>query len=185
MKYIFIDLGAYDGDSIDYFLHKAEGLPVAASKFKIYAFEPNPKFLSGLDELMDSTPQIAQISNSAAWIKDDYIEFAVDQADDPMGSTLMRGKAEIWGKSKKQKMYTFDFSEWVQQFENDYVIVKMDIEGAEFPILNKMIDDGTLTIMNQLWCEFHPNKVREYTTTDKLELMQKIRDHGVELTEWH
>lgn len=185
MKYIFIDLGAYDGDSIQFFLNKAQDLPAPASKFAIYAFEPNPKFFLKLNELMDVTPQIKQISNQAAWIEDGEKQFAVDQAADPMGSTLMQSKVEIWNKSKIQTMQTFDFSDWIKQFTNDYVIVKCDCEGAEFPILYKMIQDGTLTIMDQLWCEFHPNKVREYTTTDKLELMQQIRDHGVELTEWH
>lgn len=185
MKHIFIDLGAYDGDSIHYFLNKAENLPVPASKFKIYAFEPNPKFFLELNKLMDITPQIMRISNQAAWIEDGSKEFAVDQADDPMGSTLMRGKAEIWAKSKVQTMQTFDFTEWVQQFADDYVIVKCDIEGAEFPIFNKMLKDGTIGMINQLWCEFHPNKVREYTTTDKINLMAAIRAAGVELTEWH
>ncbi len=185
MKYIFIDLGAYDGDSIQYFLTKAQDLPAPASQFAIYAFEPNPKFFMKLNELMDTTPQIKQISNQAAWIEDGTMEFAVDQAADPIGSTLMKGKQEIWGKAKKQTVQTFDFSDWITQFANDYVIVKCDCEGAEFPILYKMIREGTLTIMDQLWCEFHPNKVREYTTTDKLQLMQDIRNAGVDLTEWH
>ena len=48
-----------------------------------------------------------------------------------------------------------------------------------------MIDDGTLTIINTLYCEFHPNKVIEYTTTDKINLMKDIRDLGVNLVEWH
>ncbi len=185
MKYIFIDLGAYDGDSIQFFLTKAQDLPAPASKFAIYAFEPNPKFFLKLNELMDVTPQIKQISNQAAWIEDGEKQFAVDQAAGPMGSTLMQSKVEIWNKSKIQTMQTFDFTEWVQQFEKQYVIVKMDIEGAEFPILNKMLQDKTIGAINELWCEFHPNKVREYTTTDKNELMAAVRAAGVKLVEWH
>ncbi len=185
MRYIFVDLGAFDGDTIDYFLHKAEGLPAKASRFRIYAFEPNPKFFVRLSELMDSTPQIKQISNQAAWIEDCEMEFAVDQAESPMGSTLMPGKREMWSKSAKQKVQAFNFPEWLEQFVDDYVIVKCDIEGAEFVIFDKMLKDGTLNLMDELWCEFHPNKVREYTTTHKNELMADIRAAGVNLKEWH
>jgi len=180
MRHIFIDLGAYDGDSIRYFLKSPESL-----KYEIYAFEPNPKFVAKLKAMKKANSNIKQVSNEAAWIEDGTMDFAVDQASDPMGSTLMKGKAEIWQKSQVETMITFDFSEWIKQFADDYVIVKMDIEGAEFPILDKMIKNNTLTIVKELWCEFHPNKVREYTTTDKINLMQTIRDHGVKLTEWH
>lgn len=181
MRKIFVDLGAYDGDSIRYFMSRPD-----AREYDIYAFEPNRKFHQQLADLWLEYPNIVLLSQEAAWIEDTQLEFAVDQAESPMGSTLMPGKVEMWDKSVKQTVQAFDFPTWLEQFaDDDYVIVKMDCEGAEFPILYKMLKDGNITVMNELWCEFHPNKVREYTTTDKLELMQDIRNTGVELTEWH
>ena len=38
-----------------------------------------------------------------------------------------------------------DLSLWIQEntYKDDYVILKLDVEGAEFDILRKMIKDGT------------------------------------------
>jgi hypothetical protein len=64
---------------------------------------------------------------------------------------LMPGKREMWAKAAKQKVQAFNFPEWLEQFRDDYVIVKCDIEGAEFIIFDKMLKDGTLNLMNELW----------------------------------
>ena len=50
-----------------------------------------------------------------------------------------------------------DFSRWLSaNFSiRDYIIVKMDIEGAEYEVLEKMIRDGTLQMVNELYVEFH------------------------------
>lgn len=200
MRYIFIDLGAYNGDSIKEFMDLSKAgestqffqsppeLPVRPSEFEIYAFEPNPKFFPALATLMEEY-NIAEVHNAAAWIDEGTHEFAIDPSPDtPYGSTLMKAKEEVWAKSSKAdnivELHTIDFSEWIKQFKDDYVIVKMDIEGAEFPILEKMLNDGTHKIMNQLWCEFHPNKVRTYTTIYKDDLVARLRK-DIKVEEWH
>jgi len=50
-----------------------------------------------------------------------------------------------------------DFSRWVlDNFkEDDHIIVKMDIEGAEFRVLVKMIHDGSINYINELYVEWH------------------------------
>ena len=42
-------------------------------------------------------------------------------------------------------MPTIDLSEWIKKHttKDDYVILKLDVEGAEFGILDKMLEDGT------------------------------------------
>merc|ERR1719171_1225184 len=39
--------------------------------------------------------------------------------------------------------------------QEDYVVVKMDIEGAEFPILNKLMDSGQGCLIDVLAWECH------------------------------
>lgn len=181
MKHIFVDLGAFDGDSIRSFMQMKD-LPVEPSKFSIFAFEPNPKFEQALKELQKSLENFIMFRPEAAWIEEGTMTFAKDEAESPMGSTLMKSKAEIWGKASHIEVKTFDFTEYVKQFIDDYLIVKMDIEGAEFPILQKMHDEGTDSIMNELWVEMHPNKVRDYTTTYSNELKAKLR---CIVKDWH
>jgi len=60
----------------------------------------------------------------------------------------------------------------------------MDVEGSEFPILEKMLKDDTAKYMNQLWVEMHPNKVREYTSIDSNNLIERLKQH-TEVELWH
>ena len=50
-----------------------------------------------------------------------------------------------------------DFSEWVKNNfkKEDYIILKMDIEGAEFNVLPKMIANDTLSYVNKMIIEWH------------------------------
>lgn len=184
MRYVFADLGAYTGDSIIKFMRK-RNLPLEPKYFNIYAFEPNPDLFTELHPLMERFDNIMSIDTGAAWVKDEVRQFAVDKTATPLGSTLMPGKVNIWDRFDKYEVHCFDFSEWIKQFKNDYVIVKMDIEGAEFPVLEKMLADGTASIMDQLWVEMHPNKVREYTTTDSKKLLKRVKKAGVKVSVWH
>lgn len=179
---VFIDLGCYDGDTIEEFKNWRKLAFPDKEDWIIYAFDPNPKWIDKWETMKDGK---TFFNLKAAWIENTEMDFAVDSSDTPLGSTLMPGKHKIWDKSKKITVQAFDFSEWVKQFKDDYIVVKMDTEGAEFPILDKMIKDGTITIPDKLLVEFHPNKVIEYTTEFKNKLVQLIKDLNVDILEWH
>lgn len=183
MKYIYVDLGAYNGDTFLSFMANTD-LPVAPEEFEIYLVEPNPAFTAILTKLADKFDNIKEVKSEAAWTDDGFIEFAQDTNLLAYGSTVMKAKENIWNTMPHIKVRCFDFSNWIKQFKNDYLIVKMDIEGAEFPILEKMIKDKTIKLINQLWVEMHPNKVREYTSIDSDDLIERVRKH-TEVTLWH
>lgn len=179
---VFIDCGAYDGDSIEEFRNWRKVSFVDKEDWTIHAFEPNPKFDHNLKKKADSK---TFIHKKAVWIEDTELQFAVDQTKSPLGSTLMSGKTNIWDTMPKIKVQAFDFSKWLKQFKDDFVVVKMDIEGAEFKVLEKMMADDTDKIPSVMMVEFHPNKVREYTTTYKNNLISKLQERGVNIKEWH
>lgn len=182
MASIFVDVGAYSGDTVEQFFNwgKVIGDP---KDFKIYAFEPNPNIYDGIKLLAQQKDNVI-FSDMAAWVFDGEIDFAVDDSNTPLGSTLESSKTSIWDNNKHIKVKCFDFSEWIKQFEGDYVIVKMDIEGAEFEVLEKMLKDDTVKIIDKLMCEFHPNKVTNYTTDDKNDLIKRLKEY-TEVIEWH
>lgn len=179
---VFIDLGAYSGDSIEEFKNWSKLSFPDKENWQLYAFEPNPKFREYWD---NQTHNNLTFSNMAAWTEDTEIEFAVDQTDTPLGSSLMQSKKKVWDNSPKIKVQAFNFSEWLKQFKDDFVVLKMDIEGAEFKVLDKMISDNTDKIPYVMMVEFHPNKVTDYTTLDKNRLIGKLQKRGVNVKEWH
>lgn len=179
MRKIFIDLGAYNGDTIKQFFNWGHLLG-DPKEFEIYAFEPNPEFKDQLIELADQKGNIL-IDPRAAWIKDGVIDFMPDQ----LGSTVMKSKKN-WDDTKAIKVPCVDFSSWIKRFGLIAdITVKMDIEGAEFPILEKMLNENTIDLVNGLWVEFHHNKVTDYTTTYKNELVERIKKRVLNFWEWH
>lgn len=179
MKKIFIDLGAYTGDTIEQFFNWGHLLG-DPKEFEIHAFEPNPKFHKKLKILAEQKSRVTIYPN-VAWVKDGTIDFVPDN----LGSTVMKSKVN-WDQEKAVQVPCIDFSKWLEQFDfADLVIVKMDIEGAEFPVLEKLLKDRTINLIDHLWVEFHPNKVTEYTTTDKNELVEKLQRQVPNFWEWH
>lgn len=178
---IFIDCGAYNGDSIEEFKNWRKIAFPDKEDWKLYAFEPNPKFKQ---YWANQTHENLTFCDDAVWIKNEVIDFLVDQGSEPLGSSLMMSKKNV-ANAPKIKVTAFDFSKWLTQFKNDFVVLKMDIEGAEFPLLDKMITDGTITIPDWLMVEFHPNKVAEYNSRDKEAFIERIKNLKVRILEWH
>ena len=58
---------------------------------------------------------------------------------------------------KTIKVKAIDFGQWLKNNyrKEDVVFVKMDIEGAEYPVLEKMLKDGSMTYVDRLYIEFH------------------------------
>lgn len=50
-----------------------------------------------------------------------------------------------------------DFSAWLDEHfaDGDKPVVKIDIEGAEYPLLERMISDGTDGLVSELLIEWH------------------------------
>jgi hypothetical protein len=53
-----------------------------------------------------------------------------------------------------------DFSAWLRRTvgPDDHVVVKMDIEGAEYPVLTKLLNDGTINLISVLYIEWHHDR---------------------------
>lgn len=181
MRKIFIDCGAHNGDTIEQFFNWIQLIDNPLD-YKIYGFEPNPRFLEDLKRL-ETNKKNVKTSPYAVWTREGEAEFTLDLSDYALGSSLMRSK--VVKNARQTKVHTIDLSEYIAQFEGDEVILKLDVEGAEFEILRKMIIDGTIMIPKLIFCEFHPNKVLEYTTTDKNNLIDQITSLGIKIMEWH
>lgn len=182
MKHVYIDLGCYDGDSVEQFRNWRKLAFNPAIEWEIHAFDPNPAFKEEWDRIKDDSTFFYQ---KAAWVKDGEVLFAIDTETDGIGSTAMTSKKAVWDSGQITSVPCFDFSEWLQQFKGCFVVLKMDIEGAEFPILEKMIADNTDEIVGRLMVEFHANKVSDYTSTDVQNLLAVLRRRGVSVVEWH
>ena len=178
MKRIFIDCGGNVGQWVKKIRsHKSYR---RYRKYIIYSFEPLD-FVS--KEYRDREDII--FSNKAIWVYDGEIDFYIDRRIQnnpkccPTGNTIIKKKKTgHLDKEHPIKVPCLDFSKWIiENFDKeDYIILKMDIEGAEYKVLNKMIKHKSIEYINELMIEFHRNKIRlEQKSHDKL--MEKLRSY--------
>ena len=124
----------------------------------LYGFDPWPALVEG-ETRVDGTRVILQ--RKAAWIDEGEIEFARVRGLRSWDSTVMREKDLRGEWSRRGEIVvvpSFDFSSWLRTLP-ERPIVKMDVEGAEFPILERMIDDGTDLLVTELLIEWHDDKL--------------------------
>ena len=81
-----------------------------------------------------------------------------------------------------------DFCDFLQKTckEEDYVIIKMDIEGSEFYVLPQLIEKNLFHLINDMSVEFHErffepkSKYREL----KEEYKKIFSEHNIIIEEW-
>lgn len=150
----FIDLGAYKGLYIKRFKEGKYYTPDS----KIIAFECNPT-LKGVDY-----GEGVEVVHKCAWVEDGEIKFYISKANPTcvQGSSVYRNK--ITGNLDREnpiKMPCIDFSRYLSELigEDDNLIVKMNIEGAEYKILETLLTDGNIKLINTLFVSFHYKKI--------------------------
>jgi FkbM family methyltransferase len=151
----YIDCGSYEGGTIKRFIESN----YYTSDFNIFAFDPNPRIIQSF------YPDKVIFINKAVWISDGIINFYINTKNIKRQSGSSIIKEKITGSLDKENpiiVNTIDFSLWLKNnfTIDDYLIVKMNIEGAEYDVLNKCINDGTINLINTLFIQFHERKIR-------------------------
>lgn len=180
MKHVFIDCGAWKGDSIIAFrsYHKNQEL------YDIYGFECHPILKKDLRELQKTYN--FKLIEKAAWDKDETIKMFLGMNDDlTQSSSLFKEKKKYIDKKNPVLVESIDFSEWIRSnfSRSDYIICKMNIEGAEYNILEKMIKDKTIEYIDVLYIAWHNHKIKNFPQ-DKHNKIKNFVDSNLRTFEW-
>jgi len=150
---VYVDCGAYKGRTVKAFKETVKN----SEEFAIYAFEPNP-FAKVHKKDREYT-----VFKKAVWIEDGEKKFYTNWKHRAcQGATLLKEKTSGGlDKSKPMMVETVDFGKWIMETfkKDDTIIVKMDIEGAEFTVLPQMIADGSIEYINTLYIETHGDRI--------------------------
>ena len=175
MRKIFLDCGGYNADSVDAFKKSKWYSPDVI----IYSFEPNPRF----KETYKKRPDINFIGK-AVWVKNEEQSFYIAQIRVERGSSIIKGKrGGHLDQEHPIKVQCLDFSKWILDnfTKDDFIVLKMDIEGAEYPVLNKMIEDGSIYYIKKAFIAFHSWLIR-IDKKEHMALMKKLEAiKGLEL----
>jgi len=174
MKYIYIDGGARVGESVGIILDKRIELLNCDS----YMFECNPSHINTLNELKEKNKNYNFIiKEEALWCENCYKDFYIStDIWGDLGCTLKPEKNESLDRDNPIKVKCIDFSEFLLGFDDDsYIIVKLDVEGAEYEILEHLINTNIITKINELYVEFHDG----FFSTNSQTLKEKLTSFNI------
>lgn len=156
---IYIDFGANAGDTI--------AAHLASTRVDhCWGFEPNPTLAQALRERFAA--QAVEIVEMAAWIGSGILPLYLGH---PLSSTIVSGKVALEnhpqyaiGYKRSVDVATVDTATWLYGHvrRDDTVTVKMDIEGAEYPVLRRLLETGAIDLIDELRCEFHAERFPAY-----------------------
>jgi FkbM family methyltransferase len=181
-RHLLLDGGGYNGCSIRRFLKEFDH----EGRFEMVTFEPNDIFAKCYSDFPRH-----RLIQAAVHDRDGFQDFYLDPEDSD-GSTLFRNKLtrETGGNGALDvanpiKVRTIDLSRWVREHTNNfnYVILKLDVEGAEYDILEKMIHDRTIRRIKHLFVEWHWERVGVSRARHE-ELLRALQRRRVPILEW-
>lgn len=195
MKY-FLDFGGHHGEGMMHFIDKYD----IDSSWTIYTFEPNKLSFDILKNNKYKNCNITHI-NKGIWISDTILTFSPEttsetygKMDDGAGSTFLDlndwniKNNGNWGAGTYDKKYdveVLDLSKLLKSLiDVEFLLIKMDIEGSEYPILRKIIKDGTINIIDDIYVEFHDWAMNSETEQTTNELINIISNMGVNIKKW-
>jgi FkbM family methyltransferase len=167
---IFIDCGAHNGCSIKSFSEKYSDY----QEYEVYSFECHG---GRYQELVELGKQINFFSftpsKKAIWISDGLKSFDGWQ---------FRNLTDI---DDNNGIETIDLSQFILNnfSKEDFIVLKFDIEGAEYKVIDKMYNEKSLNYISQIYGELHGPK-RGYTIEDNKNILNQIWDCGLKLFNW-
>ena len=146
---LVIDAGANVGEFTKLFLDKG---------FKVHAFEPDTIALKELKKKCETSKEL-KLYEAAVGLKNErqklyrYRKFDESNPYSTQGSSLLNYRS---GKNKPFiEIKVIDFIEYLKQQTDSISLLKMDIEGIEIDILNKIIDENLHKKIKFIFVETH------------------------------
>lgn len=158
MRKIFLDVGGHRGQTIE---------EVSKSLYSfdtIHCFEPLPKN-SGEITVRFGQVEGLQVHTSGLSDKDAVLTIFEAKAGDLGASTKHLGQPGEWIETECSFVEaTRFFRENIQ--DGDFVLMKLNCEGAECDILNNLIDSGEISKVHNVMIDFDVRKFRGLETEE-------------------
>lgn len=170
---IAIDCGAHVGNVTE---------KMAERGALVYAFEPNPVAFEKLKNRFLNYPNVICM-NQAVWDRKDkislYLEKGANQypIENCVGSSIISNNPYI-NRETSIEVESIDFTEFLNKINKKIKLVKLDIEGAEFDVLKKMINLNLHESIENIVVETHEWLIPELQSEAE-DLKSLISEKGI------
>lgn len=154
---IFIDLGANVGQ---------ETIPAAEMGAIVYAFEPDRDAFQIIQSKTEKYPNV-HLSEKAVWDHASRLRFyqrkeeGLDDLLATQSSSLIVEKTTI-NKDLFYDVETIDIGEFLLNLGEKVKVLKMDVEGAEYTVLNRIFDLELQDRIEYFFVETHADRVNGF-----------------------
>lgn len=168
---MLIDIGCFNGDSPLHFIAD----PQIDS---IVAFDPNPRH-RGIWAAIEAHYPSIKFNQLAISDHNGTAEYSLMPEEKPLGSTISKEKRDF-GSAEVTEVRVKDIAEIV----TEPCWMKLDAEGEEYKILERLIETDKLRLVKKIWLEWHTGKmVNDYKAREEA-IKAEIEKLGIEVKPW-
>lgn len=170
---LVIDCGANVGNITNKF---------AATGATVFAFEPDPIAFAVLSSRFAATSNV-HLFQKGVWDKNETVTLyhhknqTKNELAFTVGSSIKSDKVNVTA-TKTSTIEVVDLIEFMQSLNKKITVIKLDVEGAETEILEKIITTKTYLLFDNLYTETHETKIPGQRQ-NILELRKKIKEEGI------
>jgi len=149
---------------------------------RVIAFEPNPTAYAVLSKRFEAVKDVTCIAKGV-FDRGTFLElyFPKNSEIDPLkasvSSSIFPDKNNI-STDHSANVEVVDIAEVLDSLDESVALMKIDIEGAEYKVLNRLLDTGKISSIGQILVEEHYSKIPSLKV-EREQVMEKITANRV------
>lgn len=187
MANIFLDFGANTGNGLSSFIQKF----YMNKEWIIESFEPDLNILSLFREKFKDTELNIKSHHCAVWKHNGEVDFSTFTKNSEGSSVeylMSKLYTSVYSETNvpSTRVVCRDICDIINQYNSDdSIYVKMDIEGSEFSVIRRLLEDeSACKKIKEMFIEWHTPWLKDETEETKLLLINKLTSYNIGIHNW-
>lgn len=165
------DIGCFNGDSPLHFIAD----PLID---EIQAYDPNPRFRDIWSAIETHYPSI-KFTCAAVSNRNGKANYSLMPEHRPLGSTISQDKRD-YGVAEITEVKCLDIADIITHD----CWVKLDAEGGEYDIIERLIETDKLRFIKKIWLEWHTGKMKRDYSDRQRKIEEELKRLEIEVLPW-
>jgi len=198
MRKILLDCGTHYGQGIK----ELNEIYYFSQGWKIFTWEANPYTYDHFNKIEKFKNFDIVSFNQAISTYNGKIQLNLETKTNKKNEIVHEGQGtsviplELWNSPKHSGTFInsidvecIDFAQWMQENlqDDDFVVLKMDIEGAEYDVMDHLITTNAINYINDIYIEWHSRFFQDRAPYLEKEskIAGKLKNLNIKIGKWH